>query len=61
MKKFILITPFALLFGVLCFNANLEAAGCSSHKGKKNAQVECLSDDKCDNLKSDKNLSKVDT
>tara|TARA_B100000963_G_scaffold354950_1_gene372338 strand:+ start:935 stop:1075 length:141 start_codon:yes stop_codon:yes gene_type:complete len=41
-------------------NANLEAAGCSSHKNK-NVQVECsLSDDNCDNLKSVKKFEKVE-
>tara|TARA_Y100000589_G_scaffold12521_1_gene10255 strand:- start:743 stop:883 length:141 start_codon:yes stop_codon:yes gene_type:complete len=41
-------------------NANLEAAGCNSHKNK-NVQVECsLSDDNCDNLKSVKKFEKVE-
>ena len=60
MKKFILTTKLALLFSLFCFNPNLEAAGCSSHKNK-NVQVDCsLSDDNCDNLKSDKKFKKVD-
>tara|TARA_Y100001978_G_scaffold81283_1_gene72803 strand:+ start:1022 stop:1207 length:186 start_codon:yes stop_codon:yes gene_type:complete len=60
MKKFIKATPLALLFSMFIFNANLEAAGCSSHQNKK-VQVECTSaDDNCDNLKSDKKLNKVD-
>jgi len=52
MKKFILITPLALLLTMFSFNLNLEAAGCSSHKNKK-VQVECpLADDNCDINKS---------
>ena len=60
MKKFILIAPFTLLFSTFCFNANLEAAGCSSHKNK-NVKVECsLTDDDCDNTKSEKSYNKVE-
>ena len=62
MKKFILITPLALLISMFSFNANLEAAGCSSHKNKnKNAQVECsISDKNCDDLKLENKFNKVD-
>ena len=60
MKKIILSTPLAILLGILSLNVNLEAAGCSSHKNK-NVQIECsLSDDNCDNNKSDQNLNKVE-
>ena len=60
MKKFLLFTPLTLLLGMFCFNANLEAAGCSSHKNK-NVQIECsLNDDNCDTNKSVKKLNKVD-
>tara|TARA_Y100001978_G_scaffold191255_1_gene195187 strand:+ start:233 stop:418 length:186 start_codon:yes stop_codon:yes gene_type:complete len=60
MKKFILIAPFALLLSLFGFNANLEAAGCSSHKNK-NVKVECsLSDENCDKTKLEKNINKVD-
>ena len=60
MKKSILIAPIALLISLLGFNANLEAAGCSSHKSK-NVKVECsLSDENCDKTKLDKNINKVD-
>ena len=60
MKKIILTTPLALLFSMFSFNANLEAAGCSSHKNK-NVQVECsLKDDNCDNLKSNEKFNKVE-
>ena len=42
------------------FTANLEAAGCSSHKNK-NVKVECsLTDDDCDNTKSKKSYNKVE-
>ena len=42
------------------FTANLEAAGCSSHKNK-NVKVECsLTDDDCDNTKSEKSYNKVE-
>ena len=59
MKKIILITPLTLLFSMFIFPANLEAAGCSSHKNK-NVKVECsLSDDNCDNTKSEKKFNKV--
>ena len=61
MKKIILATPIALLFSMCMFNANLEAAGCRSHKNK-NVKVECsISDDNCDNLKSDERFKKVDS
>ena len=60
MKKFILVTPLTLLLSLLSFTANLEAAGCSSHKNK-NVKVECsLTDDNCDNTKSEKKLNKVE-
>ena len=60
MKKFILITPFALLLSMFSFNANLEAAGCSSHKNK-DSKVECsLSEDNCDKNKLDKKFNKVE-
>tara|TARA_Y100000589_G_scaffold268666_1_gene260504 strand:- start:399 stop:584 length:186 start_codon:yes stop_codon:yes gene_type:complete len=60
MKKIILITPLALLLSVFSFNVSLEAAGCSSHKNK-NLKVECsLSDDNCDNKKSNKKFNKVE-
>ena len=60
MKDFLLTTPLALIISAFSFSTNLEAAGCSSHKNNK-VQVECsLSEDNCDNLKSDKNFNKVD-
>ena len=60
MKKFILITPLSLLLSMFSFTANLEAAGCSSHKNK-NVKVECsLTDDDCDNTKSEKSYNKVE-
>ena len=60
MKKIILITPLSLILSVFSFTANLEAAGCSSHKNK-NVKVECsLSDDNCDNTKSEKKFNKVE-
>ena len=60
MKKIFLITPLTLLVSMLSFTANLEAAGCSSHKNK-NVKVECsLNDDNCDNTKSEKSLNKVE-
>ena len=60
MKKIILITPLTILLGILSFTANLEAAGCSSHKNK-NVKVECsLTDDNCDNTKSEKKFNKVE-
>ena len=60
MEKLIFTLPFALILSLFSLNANLEAAGCSSHKNK-NVQVECsLSDDNCDTLKSDENFKKVD-
>ena len=60
MKKIILTTPLTLLISMFSFTANLEAAGCSSHKNK-NVKVECsLNDDNCDNTKSEKNFNKVE-
>ena len=60
MKKFILFTPIVLFSNFLGFSANVEAAGCSSHKNK-NVKVECsLSDDNCDSNKLDKNSTKVE-
>ena len=60
MKKIILTTPFAILIAMFGFTANLEAAGCSSHKNK-NVKVECsLTDDNCDNTKSEKKFKKVE-
>ena len=60
MKKIILITPLTLLLSMFSFTANLEAAGCSSHKNK-NVKVECsLTDDDCDNTKSEKSFNKVE-
>ena len=60
MKKIILTTPFALLVSMFTFSANLEAAGCSSHKNK-NVKIECSSsNDNCDNNKLDKKFNKVD-
>jgi len=60
MKKIFLITPLTLLVSMLSFTANLEAAGCSSHKNN-NVKVECsLTDDNCDNTKSKKSFKKVE-
>ena len=60
MKKIILITPLSLLLSMFSFTANLEAAGCSSHKNK-NVKVECsLTDDNCNNTKSEKKFNKVE-
>ena len=60
MKKLILTSPLAILISMFCFTANLEAAGCSSHKSK-NVKVECsLNDDNCDNTKSEKIFNKVE-
>ena len=60
MKKFILITPLTMFLAMSSFTANLEAAGCSSHKNK-NVKVECsLTDDNCDNTKSEKKFNKVE-
>tara|TARA_Y100000589_G_scaffold301313_1_gene312108 strand:- start:697 stop:882 length:186 start_codon:yes stop_codon:yes gene_type:complete len=60
MKKIVLTAPLALLFSIFSLNANLEAAGCSSHKNK-NFRVECsLSDENCVKNKSHKKFSKVD-
>ena len=60
MKKFFLTPSLALLLSMFSFSSNLKAAGCSSHKNK-NVQVECsITDDNCDNFKSDKKLIKVD-
>ena len=62
MKKFILITPLTFLLSMFSFTANLEAAGCSSHKNKnKNVKVECsLTDENCDNTRSEKKFNKVE-
>tara|TARA_B100000212_G_scaffold194863_1_gene147029 strand:+ start:571 stop:756 length:186 start_codon:yes stop_codon:yes gene_type:complete len=60
MKKIILTTPLALLISMFSLNANLEAAGCSSHKNK-NLQVECsLTDDNCSSNEEDKKNNKVE-
>ena len=60
MKKIILTTPITFFLCIFSFNANLEAAGCSSHKNK-NVKVECsLTDDNCDNTKSEKKFNKVE-
>ena len=60
MKKTFLITPLTLLLSMFCFTANLEAAGCSSHKNK-NVKSECsLTDNNCDNTKSEKKFNKVE-
>ena len=60
MKKIILITPLSILLSMFSVTANLEAAGCSSHKNK-NVKVECsITDDNCDNTKSKKNFNKVE-
>ena len=60
MKRFILITPLSLLLSMFSFTANLEAAGCSSHKNK-NVKVECsLTDDNCDNTKSEEKFNKAE-
>ena len=60
MKKILLITPLTFIVSLLSFTANLEAAGCSSHKNK-NVKVECsLTDDNCDNTKSEKKFNKVE-
>ena len=60
MKKIFLITPLSLFVSMLSFTANLEAAGCSSHKNK-NVKVECsLTDDNCENENSEKSLNKVE-
>ena len=60
MKKIFLITPITLLVSMISFTANLEAAGCSSHKNK-NVNVECsLTDENCENTKSGKSLKKVE-
>ena len=60
MKKIILITPLSLLLSMFGFTANLDAAGCSSHKNK-NVKVECsLTDDNCENTKSEKKFKKAE-
>ena len=60
MKKFILTVPLALLISVFSYNSKLEAAGCSSHNNK-NFKVECsLTEDNCNNTKSEKNVNKVE-
>ena len=62
MKKIILTTPLLLFLSMFGFTANIEAAGCSSHKNNNNnVKLECsLNDDNCDNTKSDKNIKKVE-
>ena len=60
MKKIILTTPLTLFLSVFSFTANLEAAGCSTHKNK-NVKVECsLTDDNCNNTKLEKKINKVE-
>ena len=60
MKKIIQTAPITLLLSMFSFTANLEAAGCSSHK-MKNVEVECsLTDDNCDNTNSEKKFNKVE-
>ena len=60
MKKIILITPLATLLSMFSLTANLEAAGCSSHKNK-NVKVECsITDDDCDKTKSETSFNKVE-
>ena len=60
MKKILLIAPLTFLVSIFNFTANLEAAGCSSHKNK-NVKVECsLTDENCDNTKSEKSFNKVE-
>ena len=60
MKNIILTTPVVLLLSMFCFGANLEAAGCSSHKNE-NVKVECpLSDDNCDINEVNKKFNKVE-
>ena len=54
MKKIILTIPIVFSVSMLSINADLEAAGCSSHKNKK-VQVECsLTDSNCDSKKSNR-------
>ena len=60
MKKIILTTPLALLLSMFSFAANIEAAGCSSHKNK-NIKVECsITDGNCDNTNTEENFNKVE-
>jgi len=60
MKKILLTTPFALLVSIFTISANLEAAGCNSHKNK-NVKIECSSSNEdCDNNKLDKKFNKVE-
>ena len=60
MKKILLIAPLTFLVSIVNFTANLEAAGCSSHRNK-NVKVECsLTDENCDNTKSEKSFNKVE-
>ena len=60
MKKIILISPLTILLGMFSFTLNLEAAGCSSHKNK-NVKVECsLTNENCDDKKSEKKFNKVE-
>ena len=61
MKKIILTAPLTLLISMFSFTANLEAAGCNSHKNK-NVKVECsLTNDNCDNTKAEEKLNKVES
>ncbi len=60
MKKFIITAPFVLLFSLFSFNLNLEAAGCRSHKSKKNLEVECsINNENCNNQKLSNKFTKV--
>ena len=60
MKKIILSTPLFLILSLFSFTANLDAAGCSSHKNK-NVKVECsITDDECNKTKSEKSFNKVE-
>jgi len=60
MKKIILTTPLIVLISIFSFTANLEAAGCSSHKNKS-GKVDCaLTDENCDNTNSEKKFNKVE-
>ena len=60
MKTIILTTPLTLLISMFSMTANVEAAGCSSHRNK-NVKVECsLNDENCDNTKLEKKFKKVE-
>ena len=62
MNKFLLTFPLALLFSMFSFNLNLEAAGCRSHKNKKNLEVECsINDENCNNKEFGKKFNKVES